>query len=107
MRVFGLLVFDPKFNVVNREVLPDRPTRVTQFKCELVRFALRRRIAHLNRINSGRAATAGIRAGASSIAGLRLNKHAPEVSTTPKTYFLKMTTPVVFGIRRWIAKECA
>ena len=102
-----MLVVDPKFTIVNREVLPDRPTRVTPFKCELVRFALRRWIEHLIWINSGRAPTAGIRAGASSIAGLRLDKHAPEVSTTPKTYFLKMTTPVVFGIRRWIAKECA
>ena len=107
VRVCDVLVFDPKFTVVNREVLPDRPTRVTPFKCELVRFALRRRIAHLNQINSGRAATAGIRAGASSIAGIRLDKHAPEVSTTPKTCFLKMTTTVVFGIRHWIAKECA
>ena len=52
-----MLVVDPKFTIVNREVLPDRPTRVTPFKCELVRFALRRWIAHLNRINSGRAAT--------------------------------------------------
>ena len=57
VRVSDVLVFDPKFTVVNREVLPDRPTRVTPFKCELVRFALRRRMAHLNRINSGRAAT--------------------------------------------------
>ena len=57
VRVFGMLVVDPKFTIVNREVLPNRPTRVTLFKCELVRFALRRWIAHLNRINSGRTAT--------------------------------------------------
>ena len=57
MRVFGMLVVDPKFTVANWEVLPNRPTRVIPFKCELVRFALRRRIAHLNRINSGRATT--------------------------------------------------
>ena len=57
MRVFGMLVIDPKFTVANREVLPDRPTKVIPFKCELVRFALRRQIAHLNRINSGRATT--------------------------------------------------
>ena len=62
MRVFGMLVFDPKFSIVNRGVLPDKHTRVTPFKCELVRFALRRWIAHLNQINSGRAATLGLRA---------------------------------------------
>ena len=61
----------------------------------------------MNRFRSGRAATAGIIAGASSIASIRAEKHAPEDSTTPKTYFLKMTTTIVVGIRRWIAKECA
>ena len=60
MRVFGMLVVDPKFTIVNREVLPDRPTRVTPFKCELVRFTLKRRIAHLNWINFGRVATLGL-----------------------------------------------
>jgi len=71
----------------------------------MVRTALRWQLAHLIRISSGRAATAGIRAGASSLASLRLDKHAPEVSTTPKTCFLKVTISVVFGIRHWIAKE--
>ena len=71
----------------------------------MVRIALRWQLAHLIRISSGRAATAGIKAGASSLDGLRLNKHAPEVLTTPKTCFLKVTISVVFGIRRWIAKE--
>ena len=74
VRVFGMLVFDPKFTVVNREVLPDRPTRVTPFKCKLVRFALRRRIAHLNWINSGRAATLGLGAKGGAMPRFRLTE---------------------------------
>ena len=32
MQVFGMLGYDPKIIVVNREVLPDRPTGITPFE---------------------------------------------------------------------------
>ena len=69
-----MLVVDPKFTIVNQEVLPDRPTRVTPFKCELVRFTLKRRIAHLNWINFGRVATLGLGAKGGAMPRFRLTE---------------------------------